>query len=94
MSGMRCYFCDGPLQHTGIADTSEKDGEMAVSYLCPGCGKKYQTQLTTIAIFAYAPGQEQTLLLLRQCRRCKQLYRDGARHMCEAYSSGYDVCGM
>lgn len=82
---MQCYFCDTPLQRVGCVDTAERDGEMTIEHLCPGCGKRYQAQLRTIAIFAYTPNHEEALLLLRHCQHCKQLYRDGAGHVCETY---------
>jgi hypothetical protein len=57
--------------------------ELTVSYACPQCGKTYQMQFVAVAIFAYTSGREEPILLLRQCKRCHQLYREGARHECQ-----------
>ena len=80
---MHCYFCDALLQQVGPIDTCCKDSELALAFACPQCRKRYLTQLIPIAIFAYTPGQETTLLRLNQCSRCKQLYRHESRHVCQ-----------
>lgn len=88
----RCYRCNSVTRYLST-EATQAVGELTIVFECPGCGQRYEIQLTPIAIFATSTeGEAQALL--HYCTHCGQLYRspDDEPHRClEGSSSPADT---